>query len=137
MSLDTRPLLSDRQVAFLGGDKKLITRRFAGFIFMVKKQRDKTVLLSLSRLLVQVVNGENNRVTVTTLNSMESEQWIGSDQSGPWIIEVSQQPVKPQGQKRSLIRGSQCHVSYLCPTPKKCLGRTEGWHDVVGVLTRH
>ena len=124
MSLDTRPLLSDRQVAFLGGDKKLITRRFAGFIFMVKKQRDKTVL-SLSRLLVQVVNGENNRVTVTTLNSMESEQWIGSDQSGPWIIEVSQQPVKPQGQKRSLIRGSQCHVSYLCPTPKKCLGRTE------------
>ena len=80
MSLDTRPLLSDRQVAFLGGDKKLITRRFAGFIFMVKKQRDKTVL-SLSRLLVQVVNGENNRVTVTTLNSVESEQSIGSERS--------------------------------------------------------
>ena len=84
MSLETRPLLSDRQVAFLGGDKKLITRRFAGFIFMVKKQRDKTVL-SLSRLPVQNVNGENNSVTVTrlvtNLNSAESEQSIGSERS--------------------------------------------------------
>ena len=84
MSLDTRPLLSDRQAAFLGGDKKLITRRFAGFIFMVKKQRDKTVL-SLSRLPVQNVNGENNSVTVTrlvtNLNSAESEQSIGSERS--------------------------------------------------------